>query len=206
MIYIVDDDDALRDALAWLLKSRGIGCLGFESAERFLQFARLAGPAAQQPGCVLLDIRMPGMSGEELFSRLGGERLCGAWPVIFLTGHGMVPMAVEALKGGAFDFVEKPSSDNTLVSRLEAALAESARRIEQLASAAALKARLASLTPREREVMELMLLGLYNKVIGDRLGISMRTVEVFRAKVFEKFGVKTAVELASLLAMRRQEA
>jgi two-component system response regulator DctR len=192
-VFIVDDDEAIRDALAWLLQSRGVAADVFPSAEAFL--------AAWTPcfaGCLLLDIRMEGMSGLDLFDRLGelGCRL----PVIFLTGHGDVPMAVSTLKKGALDFVEKPFNDNDLVDRVIDALEWDARQRAQDAGAASLAARMAVLTTRERQVMDLVLAGRLNKVIADALGITMRTVEVHRAHVFEKMGVKTAVELARLLA------
>jgi two-component system response regulator DctR len=204
VIHVVDDEEPLRDALAWLLKSHGLTCRAFESAESFLAYLQAPRTQRNEPGCVLLDIRMPGLGGEGLFAKLRDEALCPAWPVIFLTGHGDVSMAVAALKHGAFDFVEKPFSDNSLVERLLAALAESGQRLERASHSASLEKRLATLTPRERDVMELVVAGHYNKVIADRLGIVMRTVEVYRAKIFEKMGVKSAVELASLLAKRRE--
>ena len=202
MIHIVDDEEPLRDALAFQLDSHGLATRPFDSAESFLAYLTDRATPKNEPGCVLLDIRMPGIAGDALFAKMRDEALCPAWPVIFLTGHGDVSMAVEALKGGAFDFVEKPFNDNSMIDRLTAALAESARRLETERSAQSVEQRLATLTPREREVMDLMLEGNYNKVIADRLGIVMRTVEVYRAKVFEKMGVKSAVELAALLASR----
>lgn len=202
MIHIVDDEEALRDSLAWLLRSRDLPSRAYASGEAFLAHARspLAEPGA--PGVILLDVRMDGMSGMELFERLAAESLVPAWPVLFLTGHGDVPMAVETLKQGAFDFVEKPFNDNSLVDRLTEALAESRRRLASREADDTLEARLASLTDREREVMALVVEGHYNKVIADRLGIAMRTVEVYRARLFDKMGVKSAVELAALLAGR----
>ena len=185
-VHIVDDDAAIRDSLDWLFRSRGVACATWPSAEKFL--------AAWRPdlaGCLLLDIRMSGMSGLALFDRL--KAIGCPLPVIFLTGHGDVPSAVAAIKKGARDFVEKPFNDNDLVDRVLAALAEDDRRRDRAA-------RLAGLTAREREIMDLVLAGRLNKQIADDLGISMRTVEVHRAHVFEKMGVKTAVELARLLA------
>jgi two-component system response regulator DctR len=191
-VFIVDDDEAIRDALIWLLQSRGLEARGFPSAESFLKAW-----CPDLSGCLLLDIRMGGMSGLDLFDRLrdAGSTL----PVIFLTGHGDVPMAVSALKKGALDFVEKPFNDNELVDKIVEALAWAARRRQQEAGSAGIAARLSSLTARERQVMDLVLAGKMNKVIADDLGITMRTVEVHRAHVFEKMGVKTAVELAQLL-------
>lgn len=190
--FIIDDDEPIRDSLGWLLQSRGVANASFASGEEFL--AEWHGDLA---GCLLLDIRMPGMGGIELFDRLleAGCRL----PVIFLTGHGDVPMAVSALKKGAFDFVEKPFNDNELVDRVIAALKLDAERRQAAASAESINARIERLTARERQVMELILAGKLNKVIATELAVSMRTVEVHRSSVFEKMGVRTAVELAQLL-------
>ena len=192
-VFIVDDDEAIRDSLGWLLQSRGVANRTYASAEDFLADWR-----PDLAGCMLLDIRMDGMSGEELFERLL-ERACSI-PVIFLTGHGDVPMAVSALKKGAFDFVEKPCNDNELVERVLEALALDAERRLAAASVDSLNARIGQLTVRERQVMELILAGKLNKVIADELSVSMRTVEVHRSSVFEKMGVRTAVELAQKLA------
>jgi two-component system response regulator DctR len=197
-VFVVDDDEAIRDALTWLLQSRGVEAQAFDSAEAFL--------AAWRPdmaGCLLLDIRMSGMSGLDLFDRL--REACSRLPVIFLTGHGDVPMAVSALKRGAMDFVEKPFNDNELVDRVIEALALDERRRQADAGSAGIAARLANLTSREKQVMDLVLVGKLNKVIADALGITMRTVEVHRAHVFEKMGVKTAVELAKLLSTYKAE-
>lgn len=192
----------MRDALAWLLKSHHFACRLHSSAESFLAFLAAERGQCAEPGCVVLDIRMPGVHGDALFERMRKEKLCVAWPVIFLTGHGDIVMAVEALKNGAFDFVEKPFNDESFVQRIEAALAESARRLQRAGEMASLEQRLATLTPREREIMELIVAGHYNKVIADRLSIVPRTVEFFRARILRKMGVKTAIELASLLASR----
>jgi len=194
--YLVDDDDAIRDSLGWLLESRGVPCRSYPSAEDFL--------AAWEPtlaGCILLDIRMDGMSGPELFDVLceRGSTL----PVIFLTGHGDVPMAVSALKQGAFDFVEKPCNDNELVNRVIEALRLDEHQRLAASDAVSVSSLTSRLTTREKQVMELVLAGTLNKVIADELQISMRTVEVHRANLFEKMGVRTAVELAQLLAGKR---
>jgi two-component system response regulator DctR len=194
-VFIVDDDEPIRDALSWLLQSRGVDAVAFASAEQFL-----AQWTPDMAGCLLLDIRMSGMSGLDLFDRL--REVQSRIPVIFLTGHGDVPMAVGALKKGARDFVEKPFNDNELVDRVIEALEWDARRRADEADTATLAARLAQLTLRERQVMDLVLAGKLNKVIADELGITMRTVEVHRAHVFAKMGVKTAVELSQLLAIR----
>lgn len=195
MLHIVDDEEVIRDALCWLAQSRGIAATAYESADAFMKM--LAGRPAFDPGgdCLLLDIRMPVTSGIVLFETLDARRLTARLPVIFLTGHGDVPMAVSALKRGAFDFFEKPFNDNTLMDRVEEALAAS----RTAGASAAVNERLSALSAREREVLDLILEGKMNKVIADCLGISMRTVEVHRAHIFDKMNVKTAVELARLL-------
>ncbi|WP_374340478.1 response regulator transcription factor [Azonexus sp.] len=194
--HLVDDDEAIRDALAWLLKSRGLPCATYASAEAFLDAW-----SPQTSGCVVLDMRMSGMSGLDCFDRLleRGSTL----PVIFLTGHGDVPLAVATLKKGAFDFFEKPFNDNDLATRIGEALALDANQRTASATVDSVKARLASLTSRERQIMDLVLTGKFNKVIADELNISMRTVEVHRANLFDKMQVKTAVELANLLKLHR---
>jgi two-component system response regulator DctR len=197
-VFIVDDDEAIRDSLRWMLKSRGIASRSWESAEAFLE----SYDGALQ-GCLVLDIRMEGMSGLELFDRL--RALECPLPVIFLTGHADVPMAVAALKKGAHDFVEKPFNDNDLVDKIAAALAKAAILRDRSAAAQSLTHRLASLSQREREVMDLILAGKANKVIADDLKIAMRTVEVHRARVLEKMGVRSAVELSQLLAGQTRE-
>lgn len=194
-VHLVDDDEAIRDALGWLFQSRQLTTRPYASAEEFLN--------AYQPdlaGCLVVDMRMPGMSGMDLFEALLA-RGC-TLPTLFLTGHGDVPMAVGALKKGAWDFLEKPFNDNELVNRVIAALEHDATRRANAAGGSDVQRRLQKLTTREHEVMQLILAGKLNKVIADALGISMRTVEVHRAKVFEKMGVKTAVELAGLLNAR----
>jgi two-component system, LuxR family, response regulator DctR len=201
MVYLVDDEDVLREALAWLLRSRRLLSEGFASAEAFVALldARRAHPWPTAPSCLLLDVRMPGMSGLALFDLLIERGLIGALPVIFLTGHGDVPTAVAAVKRGAFDFVEKPFSDNALVDRVEQALKASREHLEAARSKGKVVQWLSELTEREREVMQLVVAGKPNKLVADALGISVRTVEVHRARVFDKMNVKSAVELANLL-------
>ena len=200
MVYIVDDDASVRDALAWLLRSRRLQSETFDSAEAFeALLARPGGGLGSQPACLMLDVRMPGISGLALFDRLLGMGLTDRLPVIFLTGHGDVPTAVDAVKRGAFDFCEKPFSDNALVDRIEQALAASTAVLAASGQRQRLHALLDELTERERDVMRLVAGGRPNKLIADELGISVRTVEVHRARVFEKMEVKSAVELANLL-------
>ena len=201
LVFIVDDDAGVREALAWLLRSRRLPSQSFESADAFAEFLDAGSSPWQptQPGCLLLDVRMPGMSGLALFEQLIERQLLDALPVIFLTGHADVPTAVDSVKRGAFDFCEKPFSDNALVDRIEQALARSAQTLQSLRSKQNLQHNLADLTERERDVMHLVVEGLPNKLIADQLDISVRTVEVHRARVFDKMNVKSAVELANLL-------
>lgn len=193
MLHIVDDEDVIRDSLAWLARSRGIEACGYATAQAFLDNAGVR--FAPEGDCVLLDVRMPDINGVAVFDQLSARGLTARMPVIFLTGHGDVPMAVDSLKRGAFDFVEKPFNDNQLMDRVQEALEAS----RNAGAAALVQARLAALSAREREVLEKILAGKMNKVVADELGISMRTVEVHRANIFEKMQVKTAVELAGLL-------
>ena len=194
--HLVDDDEAIRDALAWLFKSRGVSCTTYDRAETFL-----AAWTPKLTGCVILDMRMPGMSGLDCFDALNGRN--STLPVIFLTGHGDVPLAVATLKKGAFDFFEKPFNDNELASRAQEAMEFDAAQRAANATVDSVNSRISTLTTRERQVMELVLLGKFNKVIADELNISMRTVEVHRANLFDKMNVKTAVELANLLKPNR---
>jgi len=198
LIFIVDDDASVREALAWLLRSRRLASEHFASAEAFEQFLD-QGLLPQQPLCLLLDVRMPGTSGLVLFDRIVERGLLPAMPVIFLTGHADVPTAVDAVKRGAFDFCEKPFSDNALVDRIEHALNASLQALEVQRARRGLAERVSELTERERDVMRLVIEGLPNKLIADQLAISVRTVEVHRARVFEKMEVKSAVELANRL-------
>lgn len=195
MLHILDDEEAIRDSLAWLATSRKIAAATYESGEAFLVMLDGMKEFDPQGDCILLDVRMPQISGVALFDLLDARKLTRRLPVIFLTGHGDVPMAVDSLKRGAFDFFEKPFNDNKLMDRVQEALAAS----QQAGATAAVEARLAGLSAREREVLDLILDGKMNKVIADQLGISMRTVEVHRAHIFDKMNVKTAVELARLL-------
>lgn len=204
VVYLVDDEDVVRDALAWLLRSRRLLSEGFASAEAFEDYVHArtaAGRSAwpESPACLVLDVRMPGTSGLVLFEKLAQRQLLAALPVIFLTGHGDVPTAVASVKRGAFDFFEKPFSNNLLVDRIEQALAASAQALQLRREAGQTQRALAELTDRERDVMRLVVEGRPNKLIADELNISVRTVEVHRARVFDKMNVKSAVELANLL-------
>jgi two-component system response regulator DctR len=195
MLHVVDDEEEIRDSLLWLASSRAIAAMAHDSGESFLAALERAPDAEPQGECVLLDVRMPGISGIALFEELNARGIVHLMPVIFMTGHGDVPMAVDILKRGAFDFFEKPFDDNKVMDRVQEALAASRKAI----TAAMPQKRLLMLSPREREVMQLILAGNINKVIADKLLISTRTVEVHRAHIFEKMNVKTAIELATLL-------
>jgi two-component system response regulator DctR len=215
MVYIVDDDIGVRESMAWLLRTRRLLSESYDSAEAFWEMLQTTLPSEppagaalpcplgealpRQAGCILLDVRMPGMSGLALFEHLQARGIAQAWPVIFLTGHADVPTAVDSVKRGAFDFCEKPFSDNALVDRVEQALLLSNERLIARTQQAFLQSRLGELTERERDVMRLVVEGLPNKLIADQLDISVRTVEVHRSRVFDKMEVKSAVELANLL-------
>ena len=204
MVYLVDDEDVVRDAVAWLLRSRRLLSEGHPSAEAF-EAMLAARPDARrgewppEPSCLLLDLRMGGASGLALFNRLVERGLTEAMPVIFLTGHGDVPTAVTVVKRGAFDFVEKPFSNNALVDRVELALATSAAFLVARRARTLRRRGLAELSEREQDVMKLIAQGLPNKLIADTLNVSVRTVEVHRARVFDKLNVRSAVELANWL-------
>lgn len=193
-LAIIDDDAAVRDALVWLLEGHGFPVDAFESAERFLEDA-----AASDYHCVILDLRLSGMSGIMLLERLAEQAYTP--PVIMLTAHGDVPHAVAALKLGALDFLEKPFDDERLLALVETGLARDAEARERYLKRERVEAALASLTERERQVMALVLAGKLNKQIADALNISMKTVEVHRARVFDKMGVKSAVELANQMSV-----
>jgi len=192
-LAIVDDDAAVRQALIWLLDGQGYQVSGFDSAEEFLA----AGADSGFNG-LIVDLRMSGMSGIMLLERLADLAYCP--PAIMLTAHGDVPHAVAAIKLGALDFMEKPFDDEVLLARVEKMLRvdEANRATHQRRQR--VSGLLAQLTEREKEVMQLILLGKLNKQIAEDLSISMKTVEVHRSRVFEKMGVKSAVELAGLLA------
>ena len=196
-VYIIDDDASVRDALGWLLRTRRLLSEAYPSADAF--WDSLQGGEPESPCCALLDLRMPGLSGLELFERLLPLPWFNTMPVIFLSGHADVPTAVDAVKRGAFDFCEKPFSDNALVDRVEQALQLSSEVLAARRQKGELQARVAALTDRERDVMRLVASGLPNKLVADSLNISVRTVEVHRAHVFEKMNVKSAVELVNLL-------
>ena len=188
IVYLVDDDEALRDSLVWLLESQGFRVAAFPSAEDFLRAWR-----PEFNGCLLLDVRMPGMSGLELHERLRAQ-YC-TLPVVFITGHGDVPMAVAALKKGAVDFIEKPFNDIELLRLVSQCLVKEEESRSRRRQDAEVSRRLDQLTQREREVLELIIAGKLNKQIADVLGISIKTVEVHRARVMEKMAAQSLAEL-----------
>lgn len=196
-VHIVDDDPDIRDGLAWLFESRGFAPTAWNGGEAFLQAMRTRQEADWGHAVVLLDVRMAPVSGPVAFEQL--KLLACPWPVLFLTGHGDVSMAVAAVKNGAWDFLEKPFQDNELVDRVEQALSAANSARSDTAEAQRMRQALASLSPREREVLDQLVRGQYNKNIADHLGITPRTVEFHRANIFEKMGVSSAVELAHQL-------
>jgi FixJ family two-component response regulator len=192
IVMVVDDDAGVRNAMRALLKSVGLNCQLHASAQDFL-----AGYKPSQPGCLVLDIRMPGMSGLELQQELNVR---GATiPVIFMTGHGDIPMAVEAMQHGAFDFLQKPFRDQELLDRVQRALARDAETRSRLRHTDRIRERLASLSPREREVLDLVTQGKANKMVAGDLGVSQRTVEIHRAHVMQKMEAGSLAELVRMM-------
>jgi len=191
MVHVIDDDEAMRQSLAFLLKAAKIKVRTYEGAAAFL-----AALADVERGCVITDVRMPGMSGLELLRRL--RELEVLMPVIVITGHGDVPLAVEAMKGGAADFIEKPFDDEVLLAAVRSALSVQASDLEQQAARAAIADRLASLSVRERQVLEGLVAGNPNKTIAYDLGISPRTVEIYRANVMTKMEASSLSDLVRM--------
>jgi FixJ family two-component response regulator len=190
-VHIVDDDDAMRDSLKWLLESRGLEVELYPSGEAFLGAFN-----SDFCGCLVLDVRMPGMNGLELYEQL--QACASTLPVIFITGHGDVPMAVSALKKGAADFIEKPFNDQDMLRLIESCMKQDRAAAVKRAESASLAQRLESLTQREREVLGLIVAGKLNKQIADELSISIKTVEVHRSRVMEKMGANSVAELVQL--------
>ncbi len=191
LVHVVDDDPGVRRSLTLLLRAEGLEARGYPDAESFL-----AGYDPDRPGCLLLDVRMPGMDGLELQRRLAQSR--PELPVIFMTGHGEVPMAVEAMRRGALDFVEKPFDHEALLARVREALELAVRRREELARRRRARELLAGLSPREREVLRLVVQGRLTKQVAAELGISVRTAEVHRARLLHKLGVSSTPEMVRL--------
>lgn len=191
-VFIVDDDQEVREALQLLMESVGLNVKLFDSATGYLdQFD------PSRPGCIVLDVRMPGMSGLELQAKLLEQLLCP--PVIIITGHGDVPMAVRAVQAGAIDFIEKPFNDQALLDSVHRALEHDSRQRGEASHIAEIRSRLSRLTPREREVMDLVVQGLRNKLIASELSVSQSTVEAHRAKVMEKMEARSLSDLMRMM-------
>ncbi len=192
VVFVIDDDEAVRLSLRLLLKSAGLQVVSMASADEFLR-----GYDPAQPGCLVLDVRMPSMSGLELQQEL--NRRGAVIPVIFMSGHGDVPMAVEAMQHGAFDFLQKPFRDQDLIDRIQDALRKDWQNREQLQDGQLIRGRFQQLTSREREVLALVADGKPNKLMAADLGISQRTVEIHRARVMEKMGASSLAHLVRMI-------
>ncbi|MFC6672260.1 response regulator transcription factor [Marinobacterium aestuariivivens] len=189
-VFIVDDDDDFRDSMQWLLESDGLQVRGFASAERFLD------QYDGQPGCMLLDVRMPTLSGLALQQILHERDIC--LPVIVISGHGDIPMAVTALKNGAMDFLEKPFDDDSLLHLVRQGLARADEQLQQGRALQRIRQRHSSLSRREKEVMALVVVGRPNREIAEELGISPKTVEVHRSRVMSKMQADSLPELVNM--------
>ncbi len=190
-VYVIDDDIEVTESLRWLIESVNYKVVTFPNAEAFLQTKNI-----EEPGCLVLDMRMPNISGLELQEALNQQQI--KIPIIFITGHGDIPMAVRAMKAGAIDFLTKPVNNQILLETINKAIKRSIQQQKTSEKNAELNARIHQLTPREREVMDLMVLGKHTKAIANELQISPNTVELHRAKVIKKMGVKTVAELVAL--------
>lgn len=190
-VFVVDDDEAMRNSLRWLIESAELQVETFDSAQAFLD-----GYYPGRSGCLLLDVRMPGMNGLELQSQLWSRDI--TLPVIVITGHGDVAMAVKAMKAGALDFIEKPFNDETLLDSIQRALMTDVELRESRATRAEIAARMAHLTRREHEVMEMVTAGKSNKEIAADLDVSSKTVEAHRARVMEKMEARSLAELVRM--------
>lgn len=197
-VYVVDDDEAMRDSLKWLLESHELKVETYASGEAFLQAFN-----SSLSGCLVLDVRMPGMSGLDLYERL--QARASTLPVVFITGHGDVPMAVSALKKGAADFIEKPFNDREMLALIESCMKQDRAAAAKRAESASMLQRLDSLTQREREVLNLIVAGKLNKQIADALAISIKTVEVHRSRVMEKMGASSVAELVQFVLKTQKQ-
>jgi two-component system response regulator FixJ len=198
IVHIVDDDQAIRDSLKLLMKSVGFESMAYESAETFLKRADLA-----QPGCLIVDIRMQGMNGLELQQLLNDRNI--KLPVIIITGHGDIPMAVQAIKAGAVDFLEKPFDNEVLITRIRQSFKEATREQDKESRIAEARAKIAQLTPREREVMNFLVAGKHNKAIADEMNISIRTAEAHRAKVMKKLHADSLSDVVRIALLQPRQ-
>jgi FixJ family two-component response regulator len=191
MVFVVDDDISVRESLELLIQNEGWQPKTFESAQEFLDYRR-----ALIPSCLVLDLSLPGLNGLELQKRVTVER--AEIPIIFITGHGDIPKTVEAMKGGAVEFLTKPFNDEVLLTAIRRALERSRLTLAQEAEVRGLRDRYASLTPREREVMALVVSGLLNKQVGGELGISEKTVKAHRGQVMQKMKANSVADLVKI--------
>jgi len=191
IVYIVDDDQAIRHAMGLLLRSVGLQHQVFPSADEFLEMH-----TGNNNGCLVLDIRMPGLSGLELQQKL--IEMGNSLPIIFISGHGDIPMAVEAMQKGAFDFIQKPFRDQELLDRISEALNTARKQESEREQKLDVQERIDTLTKREHEVLDLVVTGKPNKIIAHELGVSQRTIEIHRARVMEKMRAKSLAELVRM--------
>jgi FixJ family two-component response regulator len=192
-VFVVDDEEPVGDSIAMLLRTVGLATRVYRDPRRFLEEYR-----PEMPGCLLLDVRMPQMGGLEVQRELARRNL--TLPVIFITGHGDVPMAVEAMRAGALDFIQKPFNDDELIRRVQKALEQDARERELLQRREEIESRWHGLTPREQDIARRIAAGKANKVVAAELGISVRTVELHRARILQKMEVRAVAQLALMLA------
>jgi FixJ family two-component response regulator len=199
-VFLIDDNDAFRQSTRWLLESHGLRVSAFKNGRAFLDtYAPV--PSGRKPECLLLDIRMPGLTGLQVQDELRQRN--AIVPVIFITAHGDVRLAVEAMRRGAFDFLEKPFADNDLVNAIDSALARDDEQMSRDLEAANARARLEALTPREHQVLDLVIEGALNKTIADKLSISIKTVELHRSRVMEKMHAQSLAQLIQMTVKAR---
>jgi FixJ family two-component response regulator len=199
-VFLVDDNDAFRQSTRWLLESHGLRVSAFKDGRAFLD-SYVPAPTGRKPECLLLDVRMPGLTGLQVQDELRQRN--ASVPVIFITAHGDVRLAVEAMRRGAFDFLEKPFADEDLVNAIGSALARDDEQMSRDREAASARARLEGLTPRERQVLDLVIEGALNKTIADKLGISIKTVELHRSRVMEKMRAQSLAQLIQMTVKAR---
>jgi len=198
VVFIVDDERDVRDAVSMLIRSIGLPVQAFASAQEFLGHYR-----PDQPGCLVLDVRMPGISGIDLQEAMAAKGI--RLPIVFISGHGDIPMAVRAVRAGAVDFLEKPFSDQTLLDRVQKSIELDRRWRREARDRDVVRSRMAQLTPRELEVMECLVAGKVNKIIARELDLSTRTVEIHRARVLQKMEADNVSQLVRLVLSIRED-